>query len=131
MLEKKVREKILKNSIHLDLYGGLAWKKIDALNLITLIMKDKIGILGGDVYKLSSPYDSIVKDKTEILGEEVLKLSYTNLEPLGDNWSCIPKKNESSEEYYLRSKIESINYIEKYPLQEDILFSITLTERFY
>jgi hypothetical protein len=111
MLKQKIKEKIVQKSISLERYGinDLAWSKEDAKNLINAIMKDKIGILGGDVYKLTP----------------------NRLEPLCDNWSCEPTKTESEEEYYFRSKSESLRYIENYPVQpeERIIFSITFTEK--
>ena len=111
-MKKELKEKISIKSIHLNIYGmdDLAWTKQDAKNLIESIMNDKIGILGGDVYKLSINF----------------------LEPLYDNWSCEPNKSESEEEFYLRSKIESLKYIENYPIElnEKIIFSITFTEKF-
>lgn len=111
MLTQKIKEKITQKSISLEKYGlnDLAWNKEDSIKLINEIIKDKIGILGGDVYKLTPG----------------------GLEILPENWSCEPTENESEEEYYLRSKSESINYIENYPTQmnEKIIFSITFTER--
>ncbi len=105
-----IKEEIIQKSISLERYGvnDLAWSKEDAQNLIESIMKDKVGILGGDVYKLAS----------------------NRLEPLYDNWSCKPNQTESSEEYFLRSKTESLNFIENYPIQpeENVVFSITFTE---
>jgi hypothetical protein len=106
-----LREKITQKSICLEDYGinDLAWSKEDAKSLINSIMKDKIGILGGDVYKLTS----------------------NRLDPLCDNWSCEPMDTESEEEYYFRSKSESLRYIENYSVQpgERIIFSITFTEK--
>jgi hypothetical protein len=111
MLKRKIKEKITQKSISLEGYGldDLAWGKEDAKKLINEIMKDKIGILGGDVYQLTT----------------------TRLEPLPENWSCEPTEEESEEEYYLRSKSESLKYIENYPVQprEKIIFSITFTEK--
>ena len=104
------RETIIKNSISLEKYGinNLAWSKIDAQQLIHLIDKDKVGILGGDVYKLTS-----------------------TLESLSDNWSCEPVESESEEEFNARSKQESLKYIKNYPVEkgEKILFSIIFTEQ--
>lgn len=100
----------MQNSISLERYGlnDLAWTKEDAQNFIISIMKDKIGILGGDVYELNPQ----------------------RLVPLSDNWSCESNNIESDDEYYLRSKIESLRYIKDYPVGsgENILFSITFTE---
>ena len=111
MLKQEIKEKITQKSIPLEEYGfnDLAWNKEDAEDLIDEIMKDKIGILGGDVYRLTS----------------------THLEPLPENWSCEPTEKESEGEYYLRSKSESLKYIKNYPVQpgEKILFSITFTEK--
>ena len=90
MLENKIREKIIKNSISLEKYGinDFAWTKEDAKNLICMIQKDKIGILGGDVYRLTS-----------------------YLEALSDNWSCEPNRSESEEDFFVRSKEEYLKYI--------------------
>ena len=111
MLKQEIKEKITQKSIPLEEYGfnNLAWNKEDAEDFIDKIMKDKIGILGGDVYRLTS----------------------THLEPLSESWSCEPTEKESEEEYYLRSKCESLKYIKSYPVQpgEKILFSITFTEK--
>lgn len=65
-----LNRKILKNAISLEQYGlsDLAWNKKNALNLIQDLMKENIGILGGDVYRLSSA---------------------NRLEPFSDNWSCV------------------------------------------
>lgn len=112
MNNKEIRQKIFQKSISLEKYGlnDLAWNKKDAKNLIRSIMQDHIGILGGDVYKLQAD----------------------RLEPLYDNWSCEPTNAESEEEYYKRSKVESLNYIENYSneSEENVIFSITFTEKF-
>jgi hypothetical protein len=104
-------EKIKENAISLEKFGvnDLAWEKDDAFRVVSSIMNDRIGILGGDVYKLSSEY----------------------LEPLCDNWACEREKGEADEEYYLRSKQKTLNYIESYPVlpEENIVFSITFTEQ--
>ena len=109
-MDQQIKEKIFNKAISLEKYGinNLAWNKEDAIALIDSIMCDKVGILGGDVYKLSS----------------------RRLEPLYDNWSFEPFKNESQKEYHLRSKIESLKYIKSYPIQltEIIIFSIIFTE---
>lgn len=109
-LINSVREKIMAHSIILEKYGidDLAWSKEGAQKLILLIEKDKIGLLGGDVYKLTS-----------------------NLEPLSDNWCCELSDSETEEEFYPRSKKESLKYIESYPVAkgEEILFSIIFTEK--
>ena len=111
MLKQEIKKKIIQKSISLEEYGldDLAWYKEDATSLINSVMKDGIGILGGDVYQLK------------------LKC----LEPLYDNWACEPYPAELEAEYYLRSKMESLKYIEKYPVQigENIIFSITFTEK--
>lgn len=110
-MKKEIKEKIIHKSTSLEEYGfnEIAWNKQDAEALIYEIMKDEIGILGGDVYKFK----------------------FTRLEPLPESWSCEPAEKESEEEYYVRSKFESLKYIENYPVQtgEKILFSITFTEK--
>ena len=111
MIKQEIAKKIMRNSISLKKYGlnDLAWEKEDAQNLINEIMGDKIGILGGDVYKLTS----------------------THLTSLSENWSCESMEEESEEEYFFRSKSESLKYIENYPvhLGENIVFSIIFTEK--
>ncbi len=111
MLKQEIKEKILQNAVSLKEYviNDLAWKREDAKSLIQEIITDKIGILGGDIYKLS----------------------HNRLKPLSDNWTCEPNETESEEECYFRSKSESLKYIEEYPVEqeENILFSITLTEK--
>jgi len=110
-MDDKIKEKITKKAFSLEKCGvnDLVWNKEDAQNLINSILKDKIGILGGDVYKINSH----------------------RLEPLYDNWSSEKKEFESQEEYYLRSKIESLSFIKGYPIYPDekIVFSITFTEQ--
>ena len=110
-MKHEIKEKIIEKSISLEKYGvnDLAWRREDAKNLIISIMSDEIGILGGNVCKFVS----------------------SRLEFLCDNWFSEKKKEESNEQYYLRSKVESLKYIENYPIQlgEEIVFSITFTER--
>lgn len=111
MLKQEIKEKITHKSISLEKYGlnDLAWSKEDAEVLIHKIIKDEIGILGGDVYEVTS----------------------THLEPISENWSCEPAERETEGEYYLRSKSESLKYITNYPIPsgEKILFSIIFTEK--
>ena len=113
MLKQEVKKKITQKSLSLERYGlnDLAWTKEDAKNLIRAIMRDRIGIFGGDVYKLNQD----------------------RLEPLYDNWCCEPMNTETEEEYYSRSKIESLNYIENYAVknEENMIFSITFTEKLF
>jgi hypothetical protein len=53
------------------------------------------------------------------------------LKPLCDNWSCEPFPEETKEDYYVRSKSESIKYITGYPIDTtgEIIFSITFTDQ--
>lgn len=112
MLKQEIQDKITKKSLSLEKFGlnDLAWNKEEAQNLIRAIMEDRIGILGGDVYRLDE----------------------NHLEPLYDNWSCEQINKESKEEYFKRSKVESLNFIEKYLVKDgdNVLFSITFTEKF-
>lgn len=112
MLKHEIKEKINQRFISLKRYGlnDLAWAKEDAKNLINSIIKDRIAILGGDVYRLTP----------------------NRLEPLYDNWACEAGATESEEEYHSRSKSESLKYIQNYPVRagESIVFSITFTEKF-
>jgi hypothetical protein len=110
MLNQTLKEKILKNSISLEKLGlcDLAWNKTDALEVIRSIEKDKIGILGGDVYRLN----------------------LSRVEPTYENWYCNPRERETEEEYYLRSKIKALQYIEEFQVNrgDPIVFSLTFTE---
>ena len=112
MIKREIKEKIIKNAISLKRYGinNLAWSKENGQKLIHEIENDNIGVLGGDIYKLT-----------------------LNLEPLPDNWSCEPNGLESEEEFYVRSKAESLKYITDYPVKsgEKILFSIIFTEQIW
>ncbi|MDP1608653.1 MAG: Imm40 family immunity protein [Chlamydiales bacterium] len=94
MLNQKIKEKITRNPISLEKYGlnDLAWTQEAAKKLIHDIKEDEIGILGGDIYELTE--DCLI--------------------PVYDNWLCEKNKKESLNDYYLRSKVESLNYIENY-----------------
>ena len=104
-------EKIIEKVISLEEHGlnDLAWSKEDAINLIQSIMKDRVGILGGDVCELTS----------------------NRLKFCGDNWACRRIQTESEEAYNLRSKIKSLQYIEKYPVppNKKIIFVLVFTEQ--
>lgn len=72
--------------------------------------KMKIGILSGDIYELTEGC----------------------LIPVYDNWLCEKNKKESLNDYYLRSKVESLNYIENYEVssKKNVVFVIVFTEQF-
>jgi hypothetical protein len=110
MIKNSIKEKILKKVIFLSEFGinDLTWEKEDAKKLIVELMNEDIGILGGSVYKID------------------LK----NLIPLYDSWFCEINDRETIQEHYLKSKIKTLEYIDKYPIYQDekILFSITFSE---
>lgn len=110
-MQKELNDKLKDKSISLEKFGlnDLAWKKEDAKSLLQSIRDDKIGVLGGEVFKMSS----------------------NQLIPLYDNWACEPQNSETDDEFYIRSKSESLKYIKNYPCDgmNDILFSITFTEK--
>ena len=110
-MNEELKEKILEKSISLKFYGinDLAWRKEDAIHLIYSIMNDNLGILGGDVYRLD----------------------INTLMPLYENWSCEPNENESEVDYFLRSKLESLSFIDNFMVnsEENIVFSITFTDQ--
>lgn len=111
MLNSKIKEKITCSSISLEKFGvkDFGWTKENAKIFINSIFNDNIGILGGDVYVLSNH----------------------SLKPLYDNWFCEQFNTETKEEFFLRSKYESLNYVESYPVKpgEKIIFSLTFTEQ--
>lgn len=111
MIRNDIIKKILQNAILLEEQdiGDLAWKKEDLIQLVNSLMDDDIIILGGDVYKID---------------EEDLTF-------LGDNWSCTPKENETRDVYAKRSKIITLEYVNKYPIKprEKIIFSMTFNEQ--
>ena len=111
-MNSDLQEKIKKNAISLKKYelNDLVWNQEDAQNIINLIMEDNVGILGGDVYRLQ--VDCV--------------------RSLYDNWACEPGEGESQTDFYFRSKIESLEYIKKYPTlgDKEIVFSITFTKEF-
>lgn len=111
MLSQKLIDKIEQRQISLKEFelNDRAYSKDDAIDLIKSIMNDEIGIWGGDV----------------------LQLVDNRLNPLSDNWYSEPKINESKEEFFFRSKSESLKYIESYSSNvEGIIFTLVFTERF-
>lgn len=110
MIQNYIKQKILEKAVSLDNFGmnDLTWEKEDAKILITSLMQDDIGILGGSVYKIDS----------------------NNLIPMYDNWSYNPDAKETRKEFYFGSKIKALEYIKKYPIYpgEKILFSLVFTE---
>ncbi len=108
MIDLDLKNKILKTSVYLYGYGinGFAWNKKDALIMIESILNDEIGILGGDVFVFT----------------DELKSTY-------NNWHSDPKSGESINDFYRRSKLESLLYITNFREEdENILFSIVFTE---
>jgi hypothetical protein len=110
MIQNHIKKKILENSVSLQKFGlrDLAWNKEDVEHLISSIMLDDIGILGGDVYMIES----------------------SHLIPTYDNWSSEPLSCESKNDYLMRSKKIALDYINNYPINpnEMILFSLVFTE---
>jgi hypothetical protein len=88
----------------------LAWEKKEALDVINYFLNysDEVGIIGGDVYKLSN----------------------NQLIPLYDNWSCDDKVNESNKDYNVRSLLEAKKYIENYSInsEDKTLFSFVFSD---
>jgi hypothetical protein len=76
---------------------------------MNLLKYESIGILGGDVYKIEC----------------------NRLISLPDSWSFEPESHESANSYNIRSKLETINFIQNYRIKDDenIYFSITFTEK--
>lgn len=112
MINNEIREKIIKASINLERFGlcELAWKKKDAISMISSILQDKIGILGGDTYVIT----------------------LNKLEPQYENWSCEENTNENIEDFYLKSKLKALSYIRNYPVSDakEIIFAIVFTEQY-
>jgi len=110
MIKSCIKKKILENAVPLEKFGmnDLTWEKENAKKLIITLMQDEIGILGGSVYKID----------------------FDNLIPMYDNWSCTLDAKETSKEFFFRSKIKALEYIDKYPIYsgENILFSIVFSE---
>lgn len=110
MIKDNLKQKILEKSISLKEIGlhDLAWKKEDAKILINSLINDDIGILGGDVYRIEA--DKFI--------------------PLSDSWWFEPIDGEEKEDFFTRSKLKSIDYIDKYPSnpEEGIIFSLVFTE---
>jgi hypothetical protein len=146
-MNENVKKKIIEKAIFLEKHGinDVAWKKEDAETLIKSIMKDKIGILGGDVVtsqKVLVKQPDLDEVPSEAISEtlnlpglfeklrDVYNLASERLQPTYDNWFCEINKGEAQEKYYLRSKVESLKYVENYLTrpEEKIVFSITFTE---
>ena len=111
MIPDYLIKKIIDKAKSLNKFGidDIAWGKKEAKNLIISLMEDDIGILGGDVYKLDSEH----------------------LISLGDGWATDPNEGESKQNYFSRSKMHALDYINRYPIKdsESILFAIVFTER--
>jgi hypothetical protein len=88
----------------------LAWEKKEALEVINYFFhcNDEVGIIGGDVYKLSN----------------------NQLVSLYDNWSYDDEANESNKDYNIKSLLEAKKYIENYQInsEDKILFSFVFSD---
>jgi len=72
---------------------------------------------------------SILNDPIGILGGDVNRLSSHRLEPLYDNWYCEPLPQESEKSFFVRGKEKTLQYISTYPVKDgdDIIFSVCFT----
>ena len=108
---KKLSQKWIDIAVNLGSIGvnQLAWNRKDALDLLQNIQEADIGILGGDLYV-----------------QEGDSISST-----GDNWYCERIPDEDDQSYYARSKLESIQFINKKTDIEDenSLFVLVMTEQ--
>jgi len=61
MIQSYIKQKILETAVSLDKFGmnDLTWEKEAVKILITSLMQDDIGILGGSVYKIDSNNEPI------------------------------------------------------------------------
>lgn len=63
-----------------------------------------------------------------VLGGDVIRLVGSKMEYTYDNWGIDGRRqNESFENYCERSRLLSLDYIQKYPDSDDILFSPVIT----
>ena len=83
--------------------NSYALNKADALNLLNLLDKQRVSVLGGDVY---------VSDNSQ------LSLTY-------DNWHSDKEASESEESFCSRSIVESEKYINNY-LNTNAYFALVL-----
>lgn len=76
MIPSHIKNKILEKATSLQQFGmnDLTWNKEEAKLLITSLLTDNIGILGGSVYKIDS----------------------NHVVPLYDNWYCNLERNETN-----------------------------------
>lgn len=86
----------------------LAWEKQQAELILTELMSQKIGVLGGDVYMISSG----------------------NFVPTYDSWYCERLEGEDEEAFHLRSKTEALDYIRGFLVRDDetIVFSLIFSK---
>lgn len=77
-----------------------ALRKQDALEIVEALRAAQIPVLGGDVWLLTA----------------------TDAEPTLDSWYSDPPKAESRAAYAERSAIESLTYINSYPLTAERMF---------
>lgn len=86
-----ISKELLKKGISLLSLGinEYAWDKDNIKDIFEELSKRKIGILGGDVYKIEN---------------ETIKMTF-------DSWYM---NKDSSEEFYQKSKLRALSYIEDY-----------------
>ena len=86
-----ISKELLKKGISLLSLGinEYAWNKDNIKDIFEELSKRKIGILGGDVYKIEN---------------ETIKMTF-------DSWYM---NKDSSEEFYQKSKLRALSYIEDY-----------------
>ena len=86
-----ISKELLKKGISLLSLGinEYAWDKDNIKDIFEELSKRKIGILGGDVYKIEN---------------ETIKMTF-------DSWYM---NKDSSEEFYQKSKLRALRYIEDY-----------------
>ncbi len=88
-------EELIDSSIDLNEQFGvneIAWSHKDCSKVLDYCKDNMIGILGGDIYKITSLED---------------------IEQTYINWSCDPQPGESKEQYVYRSIEKSANEIQK------------------
>jgi hypothetical protein len=109
-MEKKIPDNIMATSIILDKSGisGIAFSKKDILDFLKGNDIDGFAMLGGDVLKFNT---------------EKNKYVYTY-----DNWYAPDRLiKESFSDFCERCKQSSIEYIEKYPNDEGIVYTPVIT----
>ncbi len=110
MISEALNTKIGDKAISLEAYGynDLVWNYQDAIDLLHSLEGEPIAVLGGSLCEVQED-----------------KVSWRS-----EGWYCDPNEDESREEYFSRSHLEALKYIENFPEPQKyaLFYSMTFNE---